>query len=224
MRRTALAIHVALIFTAGTVLAQSVSPTPPKTRVPAPQAQRPGPPPSAPQTGTIEGHIFWNTSTVQPKTSNPCQGFTVLVRLAAAPGTQPLGSTSSTFTAPQPAKVTGYAFCAYSVHPVPIGQTLQVQMIVAPTSFNSPVSAQKLDDTMGPINIPGGNCNAQISPSASSSPPTASTQGEGRPPELVGMAGGLLGVLFRNAVSGPLRTCGPYAYNVDFLLTPPTKP
>ena len=169
-------------------------PAPPQVTPPA--LQKHGPP-SQPQTqnqGVVVGYVYWNTAGLQYNQASPCQGLSVTISLGTGPNPtqelfKPLGTYNSFSSL---GNIGGYAVCEYAVHQVPLGQDLQVQIGVAPSTF-SPAVAPSIPSTANnpssPIKIIGGTCN-HLPPAV----PSVSVLGSG------------------------WWTCGDYAYNVNFVL------
>jgi hypothetical protein len=133
----------------------------PLTRPKAPGVALPGPQrhgaPSAPETGTIMGYVFWNTTGVKYNASSQCQGFSATVKVSTSTGLQTLGNNTSQFTSM--GNVGLYTVCAYSVRPVPVSQNLEVDITAPVSAFSPQVMVNKASLNMGSISIPGGSCN-----------------------------------------------------------------
>jgi len=162
-----------------------------------PQRQRPPVGPQSSNQGTIEGYVYWDTNAVQHNPPLVCSGLAVTVSV----GTPPSGPTP-TFEQFKPLgtynnltymnNVGALGVCAYAIKQVPIGQDLQVQVSVTPSTFSPvvmPVTPPTANNPNGPIKIVSGKCN-NLPPAV----PSASTLGS------------------------HWWTCGDYAYNVNFVL------
>jgi hypothetical protein len=146
--------------------------------------------------GTIEGYVYWDTGAVQHNPASACSGLAVTVSVGTAPSGStptfeqftPLG-TFNNLTYLNNGSTLGA--CAYSMK-VPIGQDLQVQVSIAPSTFSQPVAPATpptANNASGPIRIIGGKCN-NLPPAV----PSAAVLGS------------------------RWWTCGNYAYNVNFVL------
>lgn len=146
--------------------------------------------------GTIEGYVYWDTSAVQHNPASACSGLAVTVSVGSAPSGStptfeqftPLG-TFNNLTYLNNGSTLGA--CAYSMK-VPVGQDLQVQVSIAPSTFSQPVAPATpptANNANGPIRIISGKCN-NLPPAV----PSAAVLGS------------------------RWWTCGNYAYNVNFVL------
>lgn len=148
----------------------------------------------APYTGTIEGLVYWDASTISHRSAGSCDGLSVTVSVGTPHGSsgkeefKPLSTQSDNFK--YIGKVGTYGVCTYGFNHVPVGEDIQVQVnIITPLAFSpavAPVAIAK------PIKIINGECNTV--------PPTLPSPSD---------------------LTSHWWTCGNYAYNVNFVLQPP---
>jgi hypothetical protein len=167
----------------------------PKSGVPRTAMAQPSTNLPAPYTGTIEGLVYWNASTISHKPAGSCDGISVTVSLGTPLGSsgkeefKPLSTQSNNFK--YVGKVGTYGVCTYGFNHVPVGEDVQVQVNVTTPRAFSPIVAAAVAITK-PIKIINGKCNNL--PPALPSPSDLTSQ---------------------------WWTCGNYAYNVNFVLQPP---
>ena len=175
MRRTIILIFV-LCIPGALGIAQSV----PATRPPAPKLTLPGPqkhsPPSEPAPpGTIEGFVYWDTSSVTHAPASSCNGLAVSVAVGDSSGGKstaykPLATVTNNFKYVGQVKqflvggnIKVYDVCMYGYDHVPVGPDLRVTVVAdgsSPTQAGpfSPASVPATDP-VGPITIINGQCN-----------------------------------------------------------------
>jgi len=129
----------------------------------SPLSARPGLATRAPRAlqrpdGNVSGYIFWDVERVAYNPSVPCQDLQVEIDEITGTGLQKV-ATSNQFQFTQSQRPQhGLGLCGYSLHQVPEGVALQVQVIVG-SPFASRVGVTgPFGATGGLIKIPGGQC------------------------------------------------------------------
>jgi hypothetical protein len=129
----------------------------------SPLSARPGLATRAPRAlqrpdGNVSGYIFWDVERVAYNPSVPCQDLQVEIDEITGTGLQKV-ATSNQFQFTQSQRPQhGLGLCGYSLHQVPEGVALQVQVIVD-SPFASRVGVTgPFGATGGLIKIPGGQC------------------------------------------------------------------
>jgi hypothetical protein len=122
----------------------------PSSQIPVAQTQLP-----APYPGTIEGFVYWDTTSFSHNPPQTCNGLTVTVLTGSQPGSSQLG-TAGVNNFKYVGQVGNFAVCTYAFNKVPTGQNLQVQVGVATPSGFSP--APPAPAPINSVNIINGQC------------------------------------------------------------------
>lgn len=118
--------------------------------------------------GNVSGYVFWDEERVAYNPSVPCQDLQVEIDAITGAGLQKVAtSTQFQFTQSQRPQH-GLGLCGYSLHQMPEGVALQVEVIVG-SPFASRVGVTgPFGATGGLIKIPGGQCSNPSSGTTSS--------------------------------------------------------
>lgn len=177
MRRTVILSFLLCVSCAPGGIAQSIPATRPRnSQVALPGQQKHGPTSQpAPFPGTIEGFVYWDTSSISHTPGSSCSGLSVTVAVGNSTGGkstayQSLATLSNNFKYVGQVKqfiaggkIKTYDVCTYGYGHVPVGPDLRVTVVADTASLSQPGPFSPMSvpqkDPVGPITIINGQCN-----------------------------------------------------------------